>query len=111
MTFRERLGIAIRNAAPDENKSGWRDEQAELLGVGERTFADWYYGKAAPDAENLIRLMGHFGPAFIDMVLEPTGYRVASADEAADMDRSRENLEMAVNAIAAELARLNGGNK
>ena len=105
----ERIGEALRLCAPEENRSGWMAEQADILRVGERTFSTWFYGRAAPDAENLIKLMGHFGPSFIDAVLAPTGYRVASEDEAAMLDGLRDNIEMIENAAKGIRAVVEGG--
>lgn len=64
MTLAVRLGDALRRLAPDTNRSGWLAEHADLLGVGERTFQEWFYGKAEPGGQRLLDLFDHFGADF-----------------------------------------------
>ena len=100
---------ALRAAAPDSNVTGWIDEQADRLGVSPATFKAWLYGYSAPDLDHFLRLCAEYGASFIDAVLEGTGYRVASEEEAQRIDARRDCLDK-IEEGARGLRALEGGS-
>jgi len=93
-----KVGAALRACLPDEfrgNVTGWLAALAEDIGVSDRAVENWYYGKNAPDAEALIKLIQHpeIGRAFFNALFADAGLVTVRANEhgpvkpAFDLDR------------------------
>lgn len=108
MTEAERIGEILRSLAPEHNRSGWIAEQADAMQMGEGNFKSCFYGTSAPSADNLRKMELHFGRRFWDGYLEGTGYRVASEEEARQIDARRDCLDK-IEEGARGLRALGGG--
>lgn len=97
MTLASRIGEALRNRAPDDNKSGWMARHADELGVGERTFKAWYYGESEPGGSHLLTLFDHFGADFEHAVRGDTEVRELTPEEHGD--KAKYHLDRALKVV------------
>lgn len=100
---------ALSAVIPEDDRIAAMMDHADQMKIGFETLKGHCYGRAAPEFDILLKYFEHFGPRFIDAVLKPTGYRVASAEEVAKLDSIRENVEAIENAAKGIRSVVNGG--
>ena len=89
-SFAERLGQLLRDLAPENNRTGYWAQEADIIGVHADTYKGWYYGTAEPGAENCALLIARHGEKFGNALYRPYGLVVTTSESwDAAMDANR----------------------
>lgn len=89
---RSRVSAALKSCASNApHVALWQEEQADTLGYSLDTFKNWYYGRRAPDPDDLCRLIAHFGPRFLSVYLAPLGIVAVRTIDTASLDQAALN--------------------
>lgn len=80
-TAAARMRAALHDqAAGEQNKGLWKEHHADVLGIEHKTFDDYYLGRSPGTPDVLLRMVAHFGPAFLSAYMAPL--RIVCAPEA-----------------------------
>lgn len=79
-SFAEHLGQLLRKIGPENNRTGYWAQEADILGVHADTYKTWWYGTAEPGAENCALLIARYGEEFGNALLRPYGLVVATSE-------------------------------
>ena len=86
--FIDAFSQALRDAAPETNRSGWYSKMADETGLGEEAIKKWVYGQNAPNIHSFLVVLDYLGADFGNKIFALIGYKIVPIGSA-ETDNTR----------------------